>query len=211
MKTPTCSTHNIEKRRKYNSPLFACPLCENEKREQQSAKRIARNKALLAQSPIKTSKSAKNGLKSKSKNFNIYTTTAWKWFSRYVLLFYADRDNVTICATSGQRMTITTKNCQCGHYIKTRDMTKTNYATAFDFRNVGPQSLQDNRYGGGRMDLMRDWLVKQHGEEAIQELEIKKHQICRLDKTTLDQVAEEYKAKFKQLLQERGIKDPWKK
>jgi hypothetical protein len=201
-KTKICPEHKMPMKQKWNSTVFVCPRCLIEK-----------NNRLLAQSHLRTSKKAEKGLKgqkTKRKNFSIYTTTAWKWFSRYVLLFYADKNNVAICATSGRRMTINTKNCHCGHYVKVMDMTKTNYATAFDFKNVGPQSAQDNRYGGGRMDLMRDWLVEQHGKEAIEELEIKKNQICYLDKVTLDQIAEEYKAKFKELLIERNIEDPWK-
>jgi hypothetical protein len=144
-------------------------------------------------------------------NFNFYTTTAWKWFSRYVLLYYANKDFAVQCSTSGRWMSITSRKSQCGHYIKVRDMTKTNYSVAFDFRNVAPQSLQDNKFGGGRQDEMRKWLVMVHGEESIKELEIKKNQICRLDKTELDYWAKIYRAKFNELLTEKQIKNPWTK
>jgi hypothetical protein len=154
----------------------------------------------------------KNSLKMSlniSKDF--YKTTAWHWCRKYVLLFYANPDGTVRCCTSGREMTIARADCHCGHYIKVREGNSTNYSTAFDFRNLGPQTLQDNTYMGGRQDLMREWLVKQHGEEAIKDLEAKRHTVCRLDKATLDYWSDYYRNKFNELLKERGIKNPWKK
>ncbi|WP_159523745.1 recombination protein NinG [Sunxiuqinia indica] len=184
-----CPIHNMPMRRRHNSTIEQCPRCL-----------IVKNNRIIERSVFK-----------KAPKFNLYQTTAWKWFSRYVLLYYADKNAVAICATSGRRMSINSKQCHAGHYIKVNDMNSTNYSTAFDFRNVAPQYYRDNHYGGGRMDRMREHLVGKHGEDAIKELEAKRHQAFHLDKATLDQIAAEYKAKFKQLLIDREMQNPWEK
>ena len=201
METPICPVHQVKKYRRYNSTIWTCPKCLKEK-----------NQALLKGSVRHSSKTVIRGSKyAKPKKFNFYTTTAWKWCSHYVLLFYADKNGFVKCATSAVTYHVTDKRMHCGHYIKTLDMTKTNYAVAFDFVNLGPQSLADNRYGGGRQDEMRVWLVSRHGVQAVKDLENRKNGICHLDKAALDYWAGYYKEKFKQLLIERNIKDPWKK
>ena len=135
---------------------------------------------------------------------DIYRSTAWKYFSRYVLLYYSD-GLYAQCFTSGKILQINTKFAQCGHLIKVTD----SYATAFEFTNVGVQSLSENRYHGGRQDVMYKKLVEIHGQKAIDMLYIRKNNICHLDKFTLDILAKEYKGKFEQLAKKKG--DPWKK
>lgn len=172
-----------------------------------------RNKKLLGQSTFSKAKVPKKGLKSKSgnkKKFSLYRTIAWRYFSRYVLLFYADDQGVVQCCTSGRYLQVNQRNCHLGHYCKVLDGNSSNYATAFDFVNVSPQSSQDNTFMGGRQNLMREWLVKTHGEEAVKEMELRSKRPFHLDKYTLDKIAEEYKLKFNNLVKERGF-NPWKK
>jgi hypothetical protein len=149
--------------------------------------------------------------KTATKKFDFYKTAAWKWCRKYVLLYYADKNGVTRCATSDRYLVLGTKDCHCGHYIKVKDGNSTNYATALLFENLAPQSMQDNTYQGGREGLMREWLVKQHGEDKIKELEAKRRMPYKLDEYTLKQISEEYKAKYKLLLKGRGMRDPWLK
>lgn len=150
--------------------------------------------------------------KKSSKNFDFYKTTAWTWFSRYVLLYYADSNLVVQCATSGERKLITDKNMHCGHYIRVREGSKTHYAVALDFCNAGPQRSHDNVRLGGQQHLMRKWLISKHGESAVEDLEIRSHNICHPDKYWIDQMAKEYRLKFNNLLKERGLtKNPWYK
>lgn len=134
----------------------------------------------------------------------IYQSTAWKYFSRYVLLFYSD-GLYAKCFTSGEILQINTANCHCGHLIKTSD----SFATAFEFTNVGVQSLRDNRYFSGRPDMMYKKLVEIHGQKAIDLLYIRKNNICHLDKFTLTCIADEWKSKFNELAKTKG--NPWKK
>jgi len=133
----------------------------------------------------------------------IYASTAWKYFSRYVLLFYSDGLYVK-CFTSGQILQINKANCHCGHLIKVTESA----ATIFDFTNVGVQSLSENRYHGGRPDVMQRKLIEIHGQKAIDLLYIRKHNICHLDNFTLTCIAIEWKAKFNELAKIKG--NPWK-
>ena len=153
----------------------------------------------------------KTGLKKAKKNkFDFYRTNAWKWCRRYVLLFYSDKNGIVKCATSGRLMQIGTRSCHCGHYIKVRDGNSTNYSTAFDFRNLAPQSMQDNTFMGGRQDIMRAWLVEKHGENNIKELEEKRKIICKLDNYILEYWENYYKEKYKQLLITKNVNSVWK-
>ena len=142
---------------------------------------------------------------------DFYSTAAWRWCAKYVLLFYADNNGNVSCSTSGRIYQVTDRNMQCGHFIKVKDGSSTNYSTALDFENLAPQCYQDNRYYAGKPDVMRKWLVEKHGEDAVRNLEIKKFNICKLDDLILSEFAKIYKAKFKELLVSRNIKNPWVK
>lgn len=185
--------------RKHNSTIYPkqCPNCQY--------------RALFVGSSSKSLKIGTTPKNPATKKFDFYKTTAWKWCRKYVLLYYADKNGVTRCATSGRYLVLGTKDCHCGHFIKVKDGNSTNYATALLFENLAPQSLQDNTYQGGREGLMREWLVKQHGEDKIKELEAKRRVPCKLDEYTLQQIAAEYKAKYKLLLKGREMRDPWAK
>ena len=152
----------------------------------------------------------KNGKKTPRELF--YSSTAWRYFSKYVLLYYADEDlNVRCCTDPNLQYRITDRNICVGHFVKVFDSNSSNYSTAFDFRNVGPQSIQQNIHFGGNQHEMKKWVDRIHGEGTSKELEAKSKQPFKLDKYTLDIIAEEYKAKFKELLISRVISNPWKK
>lgn len=136
-----------------------------------------------------------------------YSSTAWYWCSKYVLLYYADEDLNVRCSTSPHLIyRVTDKEIHCGHYLKA-DQHK---ATAFMFWNLFPQSYSDNRHFSGKPEIAKVWIEKTHGAGTVELLEIKKNEVCHLDETELDKWAAFYKAKFKELLKQRGIKSPWK-
>lgn len=142
----------------------------------------------------------------KSRDF--YKTTAWKWFSRYTLLYYST-DGAVQCATSGKWYNCNNKLIHCGHLIKVFDTGgKTNFATAFDFRNVLPQSHQENVYKSGNELKMLEAIEKIHGEGTYYELRKKSRFPFRLDKVTLQEISEEYRIKFNELTKTKG--NPWK-
>jgi len=137
------------------------------------------------------------------KSKDLYKSPAWKYFSRYVLLYYSD-GLIAQCFTCGKVLQINTSDCHCGHLIKVTD----SQATAFDFSNCGVQCMRCNRYMGGRQDIMYHKLVEIHGKEAIEKLYIRKWNICKLDKFTMEILAKEWKQKFEELVFKKG--NPWK-
>lgn len=141
----------------------------------------------------------------KKKQF--YQTKAWKVFSKYVKLMHSKDGRFGFCFTCNKIIDITSKNCHAGHYHKVFDGNQTNFAVAFDERNVGIQCYQCNRFGGGKQDVMRQRLIDIWGENSIKKLDIKKRNWCKLDKSTLKIIAEDIEKKFKALKNKKG--NPW--
>lgn len=142
--------------------------------------------------------------------YRFYHTSAWVNFSHYVLLYYADENLMAQCSTDPSfYCEIFKKDICVGHFIKVFDTNSTNYATAFDFRNVGPQSKNENDRGGN-MDAMAVWVEKIHGLGTVEELKQLKRSAFKLDKYTLDEISKKYLALFNEELKRRGIKSPWK-
>ena len=143
----------------------------------------------------------------KSKEF--YSSTAWKWFSKYVLLYYSV-DGAVQCRTSGRWYNCNNKKIHCGHLIKVFDMGgKTNFATAFQFTNVLPQCHQHNVHMGGNELKMLDAIEETFGKGTYDELKEKARFPLRLDKVTLKEISDEYRLKFNELAKTKG--NPWKK
>lgn len=142
----------------------------------------------------------------KAKDF--YGSMAWRYFSRTILLYYADEFFSVKCCTCGKPGRISDKNIHLGHYKKVFDTNNTSFATAFNECNVGPQCYQCNRLASGRPDEMRKWLVRQVGEDLVNQVEIKSRNFCKLDKFQLDIYAKTYKERFKALVKKKG--NPWK-
>lgn len=163
---------------------------------------------------VKTDKQIKSETrkkKSELKKFNLYTSTAWKWISRYVLLYYSDSNCIVQCSTSPeQSYHITDRRIHVGHLIPWRDGNSTNNSTALLFENLAPQNHVDNTMHGGKPEIMKEWLIERHGWIKIENLYKLKSKPLKLDKYLLFEISEQYKKKFKSLLESRGIEDPWK-
>jgi len=168
-------------------------------------KKVPEKRSVVAKKVAKATKQ-----KPKNTKFDFYSTRAWINCSHFVLTYYANDEGMVQCSTSGKWMHVTDKNCHCGHYIKVRDMSKTNYSVALEFTNLAPQSYQENIHRGGNQIEMRKWLVKQHGEKVIEDLELKQHNICKPDLIYLMYWADFYEQQLEILLKKRGIKDFWK-
>ena len=135
----------------------------------------------------------------------LYQSTAWRYFSRYILLAYS-QDGVVKCCTCGKMDFIHSPNMHTGHFIKVSDA----YATAFEPKNVGPQCLRCNHFRHGEEAKMAEWIEKTHGAGTVEYLRIKSKNYCRLDKFTLTLLAKEFKKKFEELVKKKGH-NPWKK
>lgn len=150
-------------------------------------------------------KMRKTGKKTGVERF--YSSTAWGWCSKYVLLYYADEDLNVRCATSPHLIyQVTDREIHCGHYLKS-DQHK---ATAFEFKNLFPQSYSDNRHFSGKPEIAKEWIEIMHGPGTVEWLETKKNETYHLDSSEFDKWAKYYKEKFKDLLKQRGIKNPWR-
>lgn len=204
-------------------PKF-CPRCTALKKFQQD--KIRYNKKMLERSNLASHKSRyqqkrdrylikkKNGRKAiKTPHERFYKSTAWRWFSRYVLITNTiDKEGITVqCCTCGKWMAVNSRECHLGHYIKVFDGNSTNYAIAFVIPDTGPQCVQCNHYRGGRQDEMAQYLKKKYGPGIIDELHELKRLPLKLDDAYLAEVADTYRKKFYDYLQEHNLKNPWKK
>ncbi len=142
------------------------------------------------------------------KSSEFYKTTAWKHFSRYCLLYYSKDGDLVKCSTSGRYYALNDKRMHCGHLVKVFNGNSSNFSVAFDFRNVLPQCHKENVHKGGNELVMMQAVDKIHGEGTTKELIEKSKQWFKLDKSTLDQIAKEYKQKFDDLVKKKG--NPWK-
>lgn len=134
----------------------------------------------------------------------IYKHQAWKYFSRWVLLKHSPDGEIVQCYTSGKWMPLNSKDSQAGHLIKTSD----SIACFFEEDNVRPQSLQDNRYNGGRQDIFRNKLENEIGKDRVDRLYIKSRNSSKIGKYELEILAKIYKEKLDQEIKLKG--NPWK-
>lgn len=143
------------------------------------------------------------------KSAEFYRTTAWKWFSKYVMLKYANKDYVVKCSTCNTYKTVNDSKMHLGHLLKVFSSGgNTKFATAFDERNVLPQCYRCNVKMGGNELEMLEAVEKTFGKGTYEELKQKSRFPFILDKITLQMIAEEYKNRFKELEKTKG--NPWK-
>lgn len=135
-----------------------------------------------------------------------YQLTAWKNCSKAVLLHYADDDLMVQCCTSGRFYRVNDSDLHCGHYFKSNE----HKATAFEFKNLAPQSASDNTKKGGLPEVMAEWIERTHGTGTIEWLNRKKNETLHLDKITLEEISKFYLSMLNEELKRRNIKNPWK-
>ena len=145
-------------------------------------------------------------IKKKTPSEKFYQLTAWRHASKYTLLHYADDDLMVQCSTSGRFYRVNNPDLHCGHYHKA-DAHK---ATAFEFKNLAPQSASDNTKKGGLPEIMAKWIEKTHGVGTLEWLNIEKNKTLHLDKVTLEQISKHYLKLFNEELLRRNIKNPWR-
>jgi len=145
--------------------------------------------------------------KKKTPQERFYDSQAWKWFSHYVLLYYADEDLEVRCCTSPHlKYHVTNKDIHCGHFHKA----DAHRSVCLDFVNCAPQSYYDNCHFGGKPEVMELWIKRTHGEKAYEELEQRKNKSIKFDEAYLDEMRIFWRKKYRELLIKRGVEDPWK-
>ena len=136
-----------------------------------------------------------------------YSSSAWRNCSHYILLHYADDDLMVQCCTNPNLIyKVTDKNIQTGHYLKSNE----HKSTAFEFKNLAPQSYSENRHKSGNQEEMAKWIEKTHGAGTVEWLNIKKNEVCKLDKYELNLISKHYLKLLNEELKRREIQNPWK-
>lgn len=84
--------------------------------------------------------------------------------SEYVRKSRADKSGLVYCYTCGVRLPW--QEMDCGHYRSRRFI-----QTRFDLDNLRPQCKLCNRYKHGNLEIYRQKLVRELGEEKVREIE----------------------------------------
>ena len=92
----------------------------------------------------------------------------------------------------------------CGHYIK-----RQNQATRYSEENCQLQCKSCNNFKQGNDVKFRNYLVEKYGEGKVLLLESSRRQTYKRSKNDLEFLAEYYKKKVKELLQQKGIEKWW--
>jgi len=82
------------------------------------------------------------------------------WFSRYIRISSSDKEGICTCCTCGLKREW--KYIDCGHFIPRQYK-----ATRWMKQNCNAQCKKCNGFEGGRMDLHRDFIIKQDGQDAM--------------------------------------------
>ena len=135
----------------------------------------------------------------KQRAYRLHNKDTKDAFSRYI----RKRDSLEttgdieycICCTCGEvRSTFHGTNCiQAGHFIHTH------LSVRFDERNVHAQCAKCNKWGKGEPIKYTLFMLKKYGQDVIDELEERKHQVVKFTRSDLDEIRDKYKKKFEEL------------
>lgn len=101
-------------------------------------------------------------------------------------------DGIIMCISCGKP--VKWEQSDCGHYINRKHM-----ATRFDEQNCNAQCRSCNRFDEGNIQGYRRGLIRKIGEKAIQLLEIRKFNTCKLSQSEINILEKYYKQKTKAL------------
>jgi hypothetical protein len=72
-------------------------------------------------------------------------------------------------------------------------------STRYDEVNCNAQCRKCNRFDEGNIYNYRKGLIKKYSEQAVELIEIKKHNHCKLGQFEINVLAEEYRRKLKEI------------
>ncbi|HEY5590659.1 MAG TPA: hypothetical protein VIK55_06535 [Paludibacter sp.] len=199
-KEETCT----EERVRYPGKSILSPFCLYHLRCHQAISHVYKKRIEIAKDKAELEKARISKKNTPQEKF--YQLTAWKNCSKAVLLHYADEDLMVQCCTSGRFYKVNDSDLHCGHYHKS-DRHK---STAFEFKNLAPQSASDNTKKGGLPEVMAEWIERTHGVGTLEWLNIEKNKTLHLDKITLEHISKFYLNMLNEELKRRNIKNPWK-
>jgi len=117
-----------------------------------------------------------------------------KVFSLYIRTKYADWRGNVACYTCGRIHPI--KSIQCGHFIRRQHL-----ATRWDENNARPQDYGCNVGQGGNYDVFALKLLKEIGQEGLEELQRKKDTPKKWKLAELESLLEYYQQKLAETTQ----------
>jgi hypothetical protein len=201
----------LVKYRKYGLGLSECKCYSNWLYNSPAGKSLLEKSVIKAKKKVfnerkKETRELKKSLKRPNPKKDFYNSPAWWYCSHYVMLYYANSEGMVQCSTSGKWYQLPNKNICAGHYLKSNEHT----GTAFEFKNLAPQSAWHNNKFGGKPEVMKEWLIKVHGEGVIDYLNEKKNMDYKLDAFEFEKWRAYYKKLFDELVKEKGF-NPWKK
>jgi hypothetical protein len=115
-----------------------------------------------------------------------------KVFSEYIRRKDADENGYVRCYTSGK--IFHWKDIQCGHFISRRHL-----STRWYEKNAKPQSVAENMFNQGNGPVFARRLIEQYGPGILEELEIKKNNVCKMGPFEYRILIKEYQDKIKNL------------
>ena len=113
-------------------------------------------------------------------------------FSEFIRLRDSDARGYGRCISCGR--IVHWKDADAGHYVNRKHM-----SLRYDETNVNLQCRACNRYDEGNMIGYHHGLVKKYGEGAVELLNIRRHNSCRLGKTEYETLIRYYGAKVREL------------
>jgi len=113
-------------------------------------------------------------------------------FSWWVRLSNTDNAGYITCYTCGKK--VHWKKSHASHYVDRRHM-----KTRFDPRNVKPSCIYCNTFLEGNKDEYTLHLIKDYGNNILQELNQAKHAPYKIYTTEIETMIEDYKEKLKEL------------
>ena len=132
-------------------------------------------------------------MRRKTQNLSQVKKDTWNWFSRRVRLEESNKKGIGICITCGRKYHW--KKAQAGHFIPGR-----HNGILFDRRGVHFQCSGCNIWNYGKTLEYLDYMLKNYGQEVIDELRRKDKEIKQFTMEELLKIKEENKKIVEKLL-----------
>ena len=122
----------------------------------------------------------------KPKTLSQLKKLAWKEFSKYIRLKYANDDGRAKCYTCGKEDYYT--NLQAGHLLDGRYN-----SILFEEKGVRPQCPGCNLFKSGNKEVYIPKWIDQHGRKAYDKLVALKNQTKKFSRKDLEEIRDKYK------------------
>ena len=119
-------------------------------------------------------------------------TTLDKIFSEFIRRRDADKDGYIRCISCGKP--VRWQDSDCGHYVNRK-----HNSTRYDEINCNAQCRSCNRFDEGNIYNYRKGLIKKYSDQAVELVEIKKFNVCKMGQFEINVLADHYRKKLKEI------------